>query len=138
MLGNLFMADEKTLKEIRQIKADLEKYYVLGHAEYDPGLYEQILHPEWKMFHLENGELTQVDREEFCCWYEPHNRNPDLVWSFEIHAVDVTGDVAQAKLRLENQKVLYIDYLNLMKIAGKWWIVHKIYHQVDKEYTPGV
>jgi hypothetical protein len=132
------MTDEKTLREVDQIKFDLEVYYVLGHADYDPRLYEQILHPAWKMFHLENGELTQVDRDEFCRWYEPQNRNPDLVWDFEIHAVDVTGNVAQAKLSLENQKVLYVDYLNLMKIEGKWWIVHKIYHQVDKEYTAAI
>lgn len=127
------MLTEQNPAEIKQIKIDLEKYYVLGHAEYDPGLYHQILHPDWKMFHLEGGILTQVDREEFCRWYEPENRDPELVWQFEIHQVDVTGDVAQAKLSLENQKVCYLDYLNLMKIDGKWWIVHKIYHQVDQE-----
>ena len=123
------MKTEQNLAEIEGIKTDLEIYYVLGHAEYDPGLYRQILHPEWKMFHLEEGSLTQVDREEFCRWYQPENRDPELVWEFEIHSVDVTGDVAQAKLTLENQQVRYLDYLNLMKISGKWWIVHKIYHE---------
>lgn len=126
------MTETQNLENLKQITLDLEKYYVRGHSEYDPGLYQQMLHPEWKMFHLENGILTQVDREEFCRWYEPQNRDPELVWSFNIHHLDVSGDVAQVKLSLENQKVLYIDYLNLMKIAGKWWIVHKIYHQVDK------
>ena len=126
------MDNEQKLTEIECIRLDLEKYYVLGHAEYDPGLYEQILHPAWKMFQLENGKLAEVDREEFCRWYEPQNKDPELVWDFDIHTVDVTGDVAQAKLSLENQKVLYIDYLNLMKVSGKWWIVHKIFHQVDK------
>ena len=109
------MKAEQNLAEIKQIKIDLEKYYVLGHSEYDPGLYQQILHPEWKMYHLEDGNLVQVDREEFCRWYEPENRDPDLVWRFEILTVDVTGEVAQAKLSLENQKVRYLDYLNLMK-----------------------
>ncbi len=118
--------------DIAQIKTDLEKFYVLGHVEYDPDLYRQILHPNWKMFHLRNRNLIVVDREEFSSWYEPQHQDPDLVWDFEILAVDVTGEKAQVKLRLENQKVLYIDYLNLMKISGKWWIVHKIYHQVDK------
>lgn len=126
------MENESNLAEIRQIKLDLERFYVLGHVEYDPELYKQILHPAWKMFQLENGSLIQVDRDEFCRWYEPQNRDRALEWNFEIHDVDVTGETAQAKLSLENQKVLYIDYLNLMKIEGKWWIVHKIYHQVDK------
>ncbi len=126
------MENKSNLAEIREIKVDLERFYVLGHVEYDPELYKQILHPAWKMFQLENESLTQVDRDEFCRWYEPQNRDPALVWNFEILDVDITGETAQAKLCLENQKVLYIDYLNLMKIEEKWWIVHKIYHQVDK------
>jgi hypothetical protein len=131
-LREIGMEPKKELADIKQIKADLEKYYVFGHSEYDPALYEQILHPEWQMYHLEGGILIQVDRDEFCRWYEPQKKDPELTWSYKIHTVDVTGDVAQAKLSLENQKVLYLDYLNLMRIAGKWWIVHKIYHQVDK------
>lgn len=127
------MNQKQNQAEIERIKIDLEQYYVGGHAEYDPGLYRQILHPDWKMYHLEGGALTQVDRDEFCRWYEPQNRDPDLGWDFEIHRVDVTGDVAQAKLSLGNQKVRYLDYLHLMRIAGKWWIVHKIYHQIDIE-----
>ena len=126
------MDRDSNQEEIDRIKSDLEKYYVLGHAEYDPGLYKEILHPEWKMYHLENGNLAVVDRDEFCSWYEPHNQDPDLVWSFEIFTVDVTGDQALVKMSLENQQVMYIDYLSLLKVAGKWWIVHKIYHQVDK------
>jgi hypothetical protein len=127
------MENETRLKEIKQIKADLENYYVFGHSEYDPELYRQILHPAWKMFHLEDGKLVQVDRDEFCRWYEPQKKNPELVWEFDILSVDITGDSAQVKLSLENQIVLYVDYLNLMKISGKWWIVHKIYHQTNKE-----
>ena len=96
------MNNDKNQVTINQIKDDLEKYYVLGHAEYDPDLYDQILHPAWKMFHLENGDLIEVDREEFCRWYEPQNKDPELVWNFEIHSVEVTGDVTQVKLSLEN------------------------------------
>ena len=126
------MDRENNQVEVDQIKIDLERYYVLGHAEYNPDLYQQILHPEWKMFQLEKGELIIVDREEFCRWYQPHKKDPSLVWEFGIISVDVTGDTAQVKMRLENQQVIYIDYLHLMKQSGKWWIVHKIYHQVDK------
>jgi len=118
-------------KEIEQIEKVLVEYYVLGHAQYDPDLYKQVLHPDWKMFHLVDGNLEKVDRDEFCRWYEPQNRDPELVWEHEILSLDLVGNSAHAKLRLENQKVLYIDHLNLMKIDGRWWIVHKIYHQVD-------
>jgi hypothetical protein len=123
---------ENTAHELDNIKDALEKFYVQGHALYDPGLYMEILHPSWKMFHLIDGVLEKVDREEFCRWYEPQNRDPELEWESEILDIDLTGEVAHAKLRLENQRVCYLDYLNLMKIDNKWWIVHKIYHQEDK------
>ena len=108
-------------------------YYHDGHAKYDPELYANILHPEWRFFQIKKGEMKIVDREEFCSWYAPEKRNPDLDWETEIYDIDITGDIAAVKLRLENQIVRYIDYLNMMKIGGKWWIVHKLSYTIDKE-----
>jgi hypothetical protein len=107
-------------------------YYHEGHAKFDPKLYANILHPEWKFFLFDQGELRIVDREEFYSWYSPENVEPELEWEKEFYSIDVTGDIAAVKLRLENQKVRYIDYLNLMKIHGRWWIVHKLSHDVQK------
>ena len=118
--------------EKRAIQEAILKYYHNGHAKYDPDLYAQILHPEWKFFMLDRGDLQIVDREEFCSWYAPEKLNSDLEWETEFYSIDVTGDIAAVKLRLENQKVRYIDYLNLMKLNGKWWIVHKLSHDVQK------
>ena len=60
------------------------------------------------MFHLENGDLIEVEREEFCRWYEPQNKDPELVWNFEIHTVDVTGDAAQVKIKSrESEGLIY-------------------------------
>ena len=107
-------------------------FYHDGHAHYDPDLYRKVLHPDWKFFLLEKGTLRIVGRDEFCDWYAPENRNPDLEWETEIYSIDVTGGLASVKLRIENQKVKYIDYLNMMKIDGSWWIVHKISHDTPK------
>lgn len=108
-------------------------YYHEGHAKYDPNLYDQILHPKWKFFLLEQGQLRIVNREEFNAWYHPSKYNPDLEWETEFYFVDVTADLASVKLRIENQNVRYIDYLNMMKIDGTWWIVHKLSHEIPKQ-----
>ncbi|MCD6425120.1 MAG: nuclear transport factor 2 family protein [Anaerolineales bacterium] len=107
-------------------------YYHAGHAQYDPELYRKILHPEWKLFQIVEGNLEEVDRDEFCDWYAPEKFDPGLVWETDIFSIDITGDVAAVKLSIQNQKVKYIDYLNLMKIDRKWWIVHKIYHEIQQ------
>ncbi len=108
-------------------------YYHEGHAKYDPELYANILHPEWRFFLFDQDELKIVDREEFYSWYASEKRNPDLEWETEFYHIDITGNIAAVKLRLENQIVRYIDYLNMMKIDGKWWIVHKLSHDIDKK-----
>jgi hypothetical protein len=121
---------------ISQDQADIQKalmdYYHDGHALYDPELYIEILHPDWKFFLLDEGKLKIIDRDEFCDWYAPEKKPLDLKWETEIYKIDVTGKLAAVKLRIENQRVRYIDYLNMMKIDGKWWIVHKISHDISK------
>jgi hypothetical protein len=126
------MSDTKINQDQADIQKALLDYYHAGHALYDPELYREILHPDWKFFLLEKGELFIVDRDEFCDWYAPEKKPEDLIWETEIYDIDVTGNLASVKLRIENQKVKYIDYLNMMKIAGKWWIVHKISHDISK------
>ncbi len=108
------------------------RFYHDGHALYDPGLYHQILHPDWKFFLIEDGKLRIVDRDEFCQWYHPDNIRPELEWETHIDTIDVTGDLAAVKLSIEHQYIKYVDYLNLMKIDSKWWIVHKLSHEIQK------
>ena len=107
-------------------------YYHEGHVKCDPELYKRVLHPEWRFFLLEQGQLRIVDRDEYLSWYDPQNADPELEWETEFYRIDVTGDLASVKLRLECQEVRYIDYFNMMKIDGKWWIVHKMSYGVHK------
>ena len=126
------MSIQNMSQEQSDIQDAIMDYDHDGHALYDPELYHEILHPDWKFFHLERGELQIVGRDEFCDWYAPENKPPDLKWETEIYTIDVTGNLASVKLRIENQNVRYIDYLNMMKIDEKWWIVHKMSHDVSK------
>jgi hypothetical protein len=124
MNSNLFSG------EALAIHSAIMDYYHAGHALYAPELYDKILHPEWKFFLLEDGKLKIVDRDEFNAWYAPENRDPALEWETEVYSIDITAEIATVKLRIENQRVRYIDYLNLMKIDGIWWIVHKLSHEI--------
>ena len=124
------IGDEKEKDAIRQAILD---YYHEGHAKHDAAYYEPILHPEWKFFLLdEAGELRIVDREEYFSWYDPKDHNPALEWETEFFSIDITQHNAAVKLRLECQEVRFIDYFNMMKIDGKWWIVHKMSSAVHK------
>jgi hypothetical protein len=113
----------------KAIKQAVLDYYHEGHVQSDPALYREILHPEWKFFLFdEDGGLRIVDRDEYCSWYNPQDVDPELEWETEFYRVDVTGDIASVKLRIECQQVRYIDHFHMMKIDGRWWIVHKMSH----------
>lgn len=120
-------------QEVDAIKQAIMDYYHEGHAKSDPGLYEEILHDEWKFFYVDaEGKLQITDKAKYLSWYQPENYDESLEWETEFYYVDVKGTVGAAKIRLENQKVRYTDYFNLVKLKGKWWIVHKISHSDHK------
>ncbi|MFX1327834.1 MAG: nuclear transport factor 2 family protein [Promethearchaeota archaeon] len=126
---------EKNLKNIEREKNSIKKaimdYYHEGHVKSDPELYKKILHDKWKFFLFdENENLRIVDKEEYLSWYSPEKLNDNLRWSTEFYYIDITGNVGAVKLKLECEEVGYIDYFNLMKINGKWWIVHKLSHKL--------
>ena len=118
----------------KAIRNAIITYYHEGHVRNDARFYESILHPEWRFFLLdEDGQLRIIERDEYYSWYDPKDVDSELKWETEFYSVDVTGDIASVKLRLECQNVRYTDYFNMMKIDGKWWIVHKMSHGVDKK-----
>jgi hypothetical protein len=123
---------EETGREEETIRQAILDYYHEGHAQSDYRFYENILHPEWKFFYLDDGSLKIIDRDEYFSWYDPKDRDPDLEWETEFYHIDVTENLAHVKLRLECQRVRYIDYFHMMKIDGQWWIVHKMSHGVNK------
>jgi hypothetical protein len=44
-----------------------------------------------------------------------------------IEAIDVTGDTAVAKIVLDYPAVRFTDYMQLMRIDGRWLIVNKMF-----------
>ena len=124
-------SEHKAEKEA--IRKAILNYYSEGHTTCDPALYEEILHPEWRFMLVDDqGELMIVDRSEYCSWYNPQDADPQITWETEFYSIDVTDNIGAVKLRLECQKVKYIDYFHLMKVDGRWWIVHKMSHGVHK------
>ncbi|MFX0072927.1 MAG: nuclear transport factor 2 family protein [Candidatus Hermodarchaeota archaeon] len=117
--------------EIEAIKKAIMDFYHEGHVRSDPELYKNILHDDWKFFLFDqNEQLKIVDKAEYLSWYDPEKVNINLNWTTEFYNVDVTGNNAAVKLKLECEEVGYIDYFNLMKINEKWWIVHKLSHKI--------
>jgi hypothetical protein len=120
-------------QDVKAVEKAIMDHYHEGHAKFDYKYYLGILHDDWKFFmYTREGKLEIVDKEKYCSWYDPKD-NPNLNWETEILYIDLTGNVGSAKIRLENERVKYIDYFNLMKLEDKWWIVNKVCYPTLKD-----
>lgn len=56
--------------------------------------------------------------------------DPKNKWAHKFDMVDVTGHAAQVKVELSNQgKLVYTDYLSLLKFESGWRIVAKVFNK---------
>ena len=123
-----------TNQDVEEIKKVIMDHYHEGHAKHDFSYYDGALHDDWKFYLLtDEGKLAIVDKATYYSWYDPKDYDESINWETEIYYIDTTGNVGSTKIRLESERVQYIDYFNLLKIEGKWWIVHKISHGTRKE-----
>ena len=49
-----------------------------------------------------------------------------------ITYLDVSGPAAHARIELEYEDFMFVDYMNLLKVDGEWKIVSKIFDRVNK------
>jgi len=59
----------------------------------------------------------------------PREEMPAGLWeSMKILSLDMTETTASAKVTMTMPTVRWVDYLSLVKIDGRWWIVNKVFH----------
>ena len=73
-----------------------------------------------------DGQLGQLSQAQWYASFVPslgHEEPGDL----QMTALDLTKDAASVKVVENYPRSRYTDYINLLRIGGRWWIVNKIY-----------
>ena len=78
------------------------------------------------LFVNKNGSLGQLSQED---WYKMFagSAGKEEEGDLRISSVDITDNAASVKVIETYPKSIYVDYLNLLRLNGKWIIVNKIY-----------
>lgn len=78
------------------------------------------------LFVNKNGSLGQLSQED---WYKMFagSAGKEEEGDLRIASVDITDNAASVKVIETYPKSVYVDYLNLLRLNGKWIIVNKIY-----------
>ena len=82
---------------------------------------------EARLFYVKaDGQMGQWTQAS---WYSSFagNVGHEEQGELRIAALDVTRDVASVKVVEDYPRSRYTDYLSLLRIQGRWWIVNKLY-----------
>ena len=109
----------------------VKDYYFMGLEKSDPELLGKIFYKESHLMGIFNSKLWDKASVEWRKGFDPAKAKPGG-WDRKVVSVDIAGEVAAVKTVLTSEKTTYIDFLNLMKIDGKWMIVNKIFHTIRK------
>lgn len=123
--------DQEAIKEV------LKAGYIHGaFNELNPEAMKTTFHEDFAIF--SPGKEGKINRYPIANWVEGTKKrkaNPNFdpeknKWGHKFVRVDVAGNAAHVELELSrNGKLVYTDYLSLLKFDGEWKVVAKVYHE---------
>lgn len=116
-------------------KVVFEAYINGAFNELDAASMEKGFHKDFSIYSAKGEEISKYPIADWVdgvkkrknAEYDPNDEKN--IWKHNL-SVDVTGGAAQVKVELSNQgKLVYTDYLSLLKFESGWKIVAKVYHR---------
>jgi hypothetical protein len=103
----------------------------------EPARLEKAFHPSATMKYIDykTGEFKDVPIAEYIERAKTNsatNTGAKPSRKIEVVSINVEGSAAQAKIKIETEKVILYDYMNLLKVGNEWKIVSKIFNRQDK------
>lgn len=93
---------------------------------------EKAFHPSASMKYVDiaTGEFKDVPIADYIARVKANTTKSER--KIEIIELNIEGIAANGKIRIETDKVIMYDYMNMLKINGEWKIVSKIFSRQNK------
>ena len=142
-LGFLFIALILTTSMNADTKADVEKvikasYFNGAFNDLDTVSMRQGFHPDFAIFSAKGNDINRYPIDTWIKGIEKRKQDPNFdktqaEMDCKIASLDVTGECAAAKIEISKDgKMIFTDYLSLLKFEDGWKIVAKVYHRHPK------
>ena len=120
------IAQNNTVEEAA-VRACLENY-----MSGDGNRMEKAFHPSASMKYIDakTNEFKDVPISDFIARVKANTNKPER--KIEIVALNIEGNAANGKIKIESGDVILYDYMNMLKIDGEWKIVSKIFSRMSK------
>jgi len=111
--------------EIELIAKTLADYFE-GTANGEPERIKSAFHKDLKLYHVENDSLVAWSGKKYISHFKQGKKSNRIG---KIISIDFENDAGIAKVEVDipDLKRIYTDYFLLLKIEGKWKIVHKAF-----------
>ena len=120
-------AERKRETERKVIEA-VVRDYVDGMVRFDLERLRSALHPLFVQSGHYKGQFEFFDRDAFIELFEGEEATePEVEHEAEITVIDVTGDIAVAKVTGEFRDTSFTDYLTLIMVENRWQIVMRAF-----------
>lgn len=112
----------------------LDDYFEVIHSQ-NMELFDNVFHKDCCLYSAQENELVlrpyALYREQVANRRSPRDLgNPRKDQILEID--QISGSLAWAKVQLQMFGGIMQDYLNMVKVNGKWWVVAKAYEKVGE------
>jgi Putative lumazine-binding len=104
------------------------QHYFQGHATGNGEHFRKAFHPEAKLFFIRDGKLTQWTSEEYIGRASGKPAADEAQRKRIIDSIDISGNAAIVKVTLDYPKVLFTDYMSMLKVDGQWKIINKTFY----------
>ncbi len=103
-------------------------YYMEGAMNRDFNTLKKAFHEDAIMTIADEKEGTfkQVNAREF---FSKMKEGAPLKRKNEIVSIDIEGQTAFARLKIEDDVKIFHDFMTLQKLKGRWYIVNKSFYR---------
>jgi hypothetical protein len=112
----------------------LDDYFEVIHSQ-DMNLFDTVFHKDCCLYSAQGGELVlrpfALYREQVANRQSPKelgNPREDLILGID----QISDSMAWAKVQLKMFGGIMQDYLNFVRVDGKWWLIAKCYEKVGE------
>ena len=134
MATGVMNADSKAEVE----KVIQESYFNGAFNDLDTENMRKGFHPDFAIFSAKGNEISRYPIDVWIKGIEKRKQDPNFDKSkskmdCKIASLDITEGCAAAKIEIsKNGKMIYTDYLSLLKFDDGWKVVAKVYHAHPK------
>lgn len=107
--------------------------YFQAHATGDASFHARAFHPEAELWSVKDGQMV---REPIASYIARANSGRPAADEAQrvrrIDSLQIAGGVATVAVTLDYPAARFSDFMTLLKIEGRWQIVNKTWHRVNK------